>query len=882
MNRKSVIALTAALLCACLAMLTMGNAMAQNAADYVEKAQQYYDEGDYEETLAASLEALEIDPNSMDAYWYQARALYLLDRDLEAFEVCVKAISINPNDARIYNVQANALKYLQRSDEAIASYEKAIELDPTYTAPYNNLGRLYYDWNMFDESIAYYDKAIELDPTYLAPYYNLGLLYYDWNMLDESMAYFDKAIELDPSDVDTINWRGNVLKDQGKYDEALEAYDKAIEIDPDYKYPYANRAKILLEKGFYDEAVAEADKAIALDPEFAFAYVQRGWANWLPSHLDEALQDFDKAIKLDPKSANAYNGRSAVLRDLGRHNDSLKAINKAIELDPNNAVYYYNRAITYKSLKQYDKALKEFDAALRINPNYLDAIFEKADTTATKGDFKGALNQFDTFIADNPLNASAYAQRGQINYKQHNYQQAADDFATADFLTQGQNGTAKQMLDQLQHQGFNGKPAAAAGATEDYTSGLVGKYAYKEDGWTDLTVTASLTYDTDKDVFTVGFKDGFIAYKSPDGEMHNNYGYWPEYSLIFADNPDGLNAKQYFFVSDLDGYLNSGLYTPRYPFDFREFNLDEVIREFYYPYGDFYLGDDGSYAPKSLIGDNDVADTHYSGTIGIEDAATTYVKLHVEWHGGMDLTIDQIQFKTPDLYGEQPNINPLLVRTYESGFLPFTFNPVLAAPTLSVYKSKANGDILMSNNNALERAELHEEYERVSMSPFMYQYYRNGEEYTNHFDYGFVMRPAEAGSYTVRAMYNNNRGLNIYGEESNAVEIQQTDLRVPVQYSKSKERYTVKAPKDTITTQVYVRYDDESYGKSADIDSPKGDSVTVKQVKAAFADLKRRSRVGVEYDYYLEFAFTIDEKDIPRYTIFSEKIPLTKEGDYAN
>ncbi len=116
----------------------------------------------YEEALVAYEQAIRLNPDDANGYFWKAGALYELKRYKEALIACEQAIRLNPNDADAYIGKGLALGNLQRYEEALKAYEQAIVLNPTFAEAYYGKGIVLEQLGKKKEAQQAYAKAKEL------------------------------------------------------------------------------------------------------------------------------------------------------------------------------------------------------------------------------------------------------------------------------------------------------------------------------------------------------------------------------------------------------------------------------------------------------------------------------------------------------------------------------------------------------------------------------------------------------------------------------------------------------------------------------------------------------------------------------------------------
>ena len=281
-----------------------------------------------------------------------------------------EAVKLNPDYAEAYYYRGLTYKSLGQREQAFEDYNKAIELNPDFTEAYNNRGVIYGECGQPERALQDFDKAIELDPNNAEAYYNRGLIYDALKQYAKSIGNYDKAILLSPNDAKAYLNLGVDYFRLNQYEQAIQNFDKAIELKPDYAFAYNNRGLSYFELGQYKQAVENYDKAVELNPDYDLAYLNRGNAYYkMWKNAVRATKDYDKAIELNPNLVEAYAKRGLMHLYLKEFEEAISDFNKVLQFQPNFEEVYNNRGVAYLNLKQYERAIQDFQKALELDPN---------------------------------------------------------------------------------------------------------------------------------------------------------------------------------------------------------------------------------------------------------------------------------------------------------------------------------------------------------------------------------------------------------------------------------------------------------------------------------------------------------------------------------
>ncbi len=168
------------------------------AKDKFIQGVQFYQQGKFDEAIAAFKDVLKEKPDFAEGYFNLGMA-YLRKGDVDpAQEKIEKAIELKPDFIEGYFGLGQV--YIEKKDEEKATevFQKAIDIRPNDAKIYLNLGVLYFGLNKDDLALENLNKAKELDSLLPDTYYQLGLLYFKQGALEEAIHNFVEFLRLAP------------------------------------------------------------------------------------------------------------------------------------------------------------------------------------------------------------------------------------------------------------------------------------------------------------------------------------------------------------------------------------------------------------------------------------------------------------------------------------------------------------------------------------------------------------------------------------------------------------------------------------------------------------------------------------------------------------
>ncbi len=240
--------------------------------------------------LADLTRAIQLKPDSDEAYYQRAR-IYLEKNSYErAIENLTQAIKYKPNALR-YMLRSDCYDKLGQTDKAITDITSSIiyEKDASY---YLKRGDLYLKKKQVQLADADFAKAVAIDPSFRSRVDSSKLIY----QIQNSQAEQEKKM----TPAEAARSQGFKQMDAGQYDAAIVSYTKAIELEPKNEWGYIYRGRAYSAKGDQTKALADLETGISLKPSAAAGFVsERAGIYYKMGRYPAALQEVNKVAKMN-------------------------------------------------------------------------------------------------------------------------------------------------------------------------------------------------------------------------------------------------------------------------------------------------------------------------------------------------------------------------------------------------------------------------------------------------------------------------------------------------------------------------------------------------------------------------------------------------------
>jgi protein O-mannosyl-transferase len=157
-----------------------------------------YSQGREEDAINHYLQALEIQPDFIDARINLGNALIDLGRTEEAINHYLQVLKIKPDFAEIHINLGNALEKLDRIQEATNHYLQAIKIYPNSAEAHFYLGVSLGKQGHLKNAINHLLKSLQIKPDSMEAHYNLGVAFLHQKNIERAINHFQKELQINP------------------------------------------------------------------------------------------------------------------------------------------------------------------------------------------------------------------------------------------------------------------------------------------------------------------------------------------------------------------------------------------------------------------------------------------------------------------------------------------------------------------------------------------------------------------------------------------------------------------------------------------------------------------------------------------------------------
>lgn len=298
-----------------------------------ERAQQFYENGQWDQALAALDLALSVNPEQSD--WHMGKGLTLdamrrYDEAARAFEQVVRLRGDQVEPLLRLGVD------LTRSGEparAIEVLQRALQLDPHHHAAQCQLILAYARAGDHDAAEQAFYLAQQQDESCAHCFDHIAHSLAERGELDRAEWCWRQARTLSPQVEDVALNLARVAWRRGRLDASLDLYLDQLRDDPGDIEALIECGRLLRQLNRHAEAAEKFRRIVELDPTQALAHYQLGELALRAGHLDAAASGFETAGRLAPELPGVHLNLAAVALRRGRADLALQHLIAELDVE---------------------------------------------------------------------------------------------------------------------------------------------------------------------------------------------------------------------------------------------------------------------------------------------------------------------------------------------------------------------------------------------------------------------------------------------------------------------------------------------------------------------------------------------------------------------
>ncbi|HXG91948.1 MAG TPA: tetratricopeptide repeat protein [Blastocatellia bacterium] len=283
------------------------------------------DRDDWQAAIKDFKEALRRDPSLFGAWQDMGLAFVKLKRWPEAVESFAEFAERQPNSVDAAYLHALALFNAGRATEAESEARRALRLNGGAAEAHTLLGVILASrGNASAEAIEALQQAIALNANSFDAHFYLGRVLYAVKDFAGAAKELRAAVALNPRHAEARFFLGTALESAGDGQAAMNEYQELIKIDSESSIGQLGLGALLVKQGKTDEAINVLKRAISLDSNSFEAHWALGRAFALAERFNEAVEVLKTAVALAPYRADAHYQLGLALRRLGRNDEAAR------------------------------------------------------------------------------------------------------------------------------------------------------------------------------------------------------------------------------------------------------------------------------------------------------------------------------------------------------------------------------------------------------------------------------------------------------------------------------------------------------------------------------------------------------------------------------
>ncbi len=328
-----------------------------------------FEQGDWANTVSLLQQAVSVEPNSPDFYYYMGEAQRLLGNYQEAVTSYNRALEANPEFAPAYLGRGLVYEKINPQADIEGELNYAIQYDPSYVDAYLNRARVRIAHNNPSGAMDDLLAVDRLFPNNPIMYILLAQTYLELN--DPATALQDAQVgyNLDITSLPAYLTLAKVYLAMNNSKSTLQYINTYLSYVGNDANGWAIKAQADFQLGNFADALSDCQQGLAADQNNAQSWYYCGLLHLQQDDPRTAVNELVNAVTLDPKSYPYNLALGKALWADGRFDQAAQQFDGAELLattDRQRAEVYYNRAQVYDAAEDFTKSLADWQLLLAL------------------------------------------------------------------------------------------------------------------------------------------------------------------------------------------------------------------------------------------------------------------------------------------------------------------------------------------------------------------------------------------------------------------------------------------------------------------------------------------------------------------------------------
>ncbi len=386
-----------------------------------------FQNGDIRKAYGMYLSILEESPDHVGANTALAKTYIAVRSYEQALEHVNTVLAVEPENAKVLGYKALTLAGLEMIPEAEEIAEQALALDPGVTEAIGVTVQKYYNAKQPELALPILDRGIEANPDEPRISTMKITLLESMGKTDEVEAELLRLVERFPEEQDYVTTLSRFYIQQSRIDDAEKALEDFIKVDPENADAKLALIAFKLRHRSKEEAIALVEGYMEAEPSRSEYYTALAQLHLFTGDRDQAVGILEDAIDSDPRSVGAIEARNLLvgiyLQD-GEVDTAKKILEEVLDIEPENAPALLARARLSLASVQIREGIADLRVILKNDPESTEALKLLAQAQEYNGSTDLALDNYKKLMTIEKPDLDVLAGAARLSIQAEQYQEA--------------------------------------------------------------------------------------------------------------------------------------------------------------------------------------------------------------------------------------------------------------------------------------------------------------------------------------------------------------------------------------------------------------------------------------------------------------------------